>query len=84
MTDLAHLTYKTAVQDVVCGCISTTTPPGGGGGGEGRGGDTCRLALGCKLQILVSQGVWDGRSLYLPIQVSLGTVHKEINVQKTP
>ena len=28
------------------------------------------------------QGVWDGKSLYLPIQVSVSTVHKEI--QKMP
>lgn len=35
-------------------------------------GDACRLAWGSKLQILIFfKGVWDGKSLYLPIQVSL-------------
>jgi len=26
----------------------------------------------------ITQGVWDGKSLYLAIRVSLSTVHKEI------
>ena len=43
-----------------------------------------RLALWCKLQILVSLRVfWDGKSLYLPIQVLLSTVRKEIS-KKVP
>ena len=35
---------------------------------------------GCKLQILVSliQGIWDRKSLYMPIQVSLMAVLKEV------
>ena len=36
--------------------------------------DTHCLAKGCKLQILVSLKV----PIYLPVQVSLGAVHKEI------
>ena len=47
-----------------------------------RGGLPCKsardarcLALRCGLQI---QGVWDGKSPYLPIQVSPKSVHKEI------
>ena len=42
--------------------------------------DACRLALGCKLQILVSLRVFGMESYYisLPIQVSLSTADKEI------
>ena len=42
-------------------------------------GGARRRALGCRLQILVLLGVfWDGTLLYLPIEVSLSTTHKEI------
>ena len=44
-------------------------------------GDARPLALGCKLQILVSLKVFGMESHYIyicPIQVSLSTVHKEI------
>ena len=53
----------------------------GEGGGElsyKSGRDARRLALGCKLQILVSLKVFGMKSQYMPIQVSLGTVRKEI------
>ena len=54
--------------------------PGGGGLPYKSDGDARLLTLGCKLQILVSlrQGVWEGKLLYLPIQVSLRAVLKEI------
>ena len=46
---------------------------GGGGGLPNKSDWDARcLALG------VNYGVWDGKLLYLPIQVSLSTVHKEI------
>ena len=52
------------------------------GAGGGRGGyshiKVTRLLLGSKLQILVSLLVFGMDSHYLPIQVSLSTVHKEI------
>ena len=37
-----------------------------------------RLALGSEFQIL-AWGIWDGTSLYLPIQVSIRAVRKEVN-----
>ena len=53
----------------------------GAGGGRGlpykSDEDARRLALGCKLQSLVSLRLFGMiKSLYLPIQVSLSTVHK--------
>ena len=49
---------------------------------RGRGGShikvTGMLALGCKLQILVSLKVFGMDMHYLPIQVSLSIVHKKI------
>ena len=55
------------------------TKPGGGVGGlpYKKEEDACRLALGCKLQILVFLRVF-GMESNLPIQVSLSTVHKKI------
>ena len=39
-----------------------------------------RLALGSEISDFgLTWGVWDGTSLYLPIQVSIRAVHKEIN-----
>ena len=55
--------------------------PGGGGGLPYKNDrDSRRLVLRRKLQILVSlKGVCDGKSLYLPIQLSLSiAMHKEI------
>ena len=46
-------------------------------------GDARRLPFGFKLQILVSLRVW-WKVLYLPIQVSLSTGHKEISPKKCP
>ena len=41
--------------------------------------DACRFAVGCELQILVSQRVFGMESYHiLPIQVSLSTVYNEI------
>ena len=60
------------------GCLN----PGGGGGRLYKtDGEARRLALGCKLQILVSLRVFGMESYYisLPIQVSLSTADKEIN-----
>ena len=54
----------------------------GGGGGGGlpfkRNGDARRLALGCKLQILVSFRVFGWKVTNLLIEVSL-SVLKEVN-----
>ena len=47
-------------------------------GGEGSDGDAHRLALGCKLHILVSLRVFEMERHYIcPIQVSLGTLRKD-------
>ena len=49
-----------------------TPPPPGGGLPYKSDGDTHRLALGCKLQILVSLRVLRRKSVYLPIRSRLG------------
>ena len=57
-------------------------PKGRGGGAYKDDGDACHLGLGCKLQIFVLLRVFRMEShhnINLPIQVSLGTVHKEIH-----
>ena len=53
-----------------------TPPPGGGGLPYRSDGDTRRLALGCKLQILVSLRVLRRKSVYLPIRSRLGLCKK--------
>ena len=53
------------------------TPPGGGGLPYKSDGDTRRLALGCKLQILVSLRVLRRKSVYLPIRSRLGLCIKK-------
>ena len=58
-------------------------PRGGGGGGllYKIDGEARRLALACKLQILVSLRVFGMESYYisLPIQVSLSTAEKKFS-----
>ena len=53
-------------------------PPGGGGLPYKSDGDTRRLALGCKVQILVSLRVLRRKVTIFAHQVSLRAVHKEI------
>ena len=52
-------------------------PPPGGGTPYKSDGDTRRLALGCKLQILVSLRVLRRKSVYLPIRSRLGLCIKK-------
>ena len=55
------------------------------GGGDGDDGDARLLALGCKLQNLVSLRVFGMEGYYIcPFRVSLSTVRKEIYKNKSP